>query len=739
MAADALASSGRKRTSDNFGDARRFLHKFGGDDWSAKFKAYGVPLSPRVFFDREDETVGKNMLDVKRRRRCNRLWGLAMSHFVHSKVGWEIQDSMLTFRKPIAIGSTSLITVAAGKTPTVWRIVKETLPSLWVALGEDRTPREVLIHRRLSELSADNENIIKLYEYRRFPDQKKHRLYMEYASHGDLETLIRRYARWRRYFPEPFLWYIFHHLAKAVLILQQGYIDASDDHEPPGAGLPVTQLSNVSVPTSQPSQPTPIQIQTLTPLQASVELQRSGTWDITEVRRRYEYQRIIISGNTTAGGSTTSGGTNTAVGGASIAAGATGAAAGGSGAAVGGNGTGGSGAGGSGAGGSGAGGSGAGGSGAGGSGAGGSGAGGSGAGGSGAGGSGAGGSGAAAAGGPSTTGGGSNTTNGAASLPQKPKTVEDELLWAHNAITALKRRMDVSKWHEIVHRDICPSNVVLCDPDPDSPWDFYPIPKLADFGDAIETGPDDHSNPENYQYETQDGIDWAPPEAAGMSGMRFSGKTNVYQLGLLMAYATYLDPDSVQNARLGKLSSDCPYRISLVRAIESCLHRDPEERIAPLALYKLTRTCLADCTEYRTERAPNSFRVYEPTEARTQEMATGFYRPCPQPLALVDVQFPLADVDPDSQGVYLVPPSIGRFYPYEDDNLDFFENGDNEFAQRQQPDDEVLPQDVISIADRGKHYYNKLADPDFDAHTFNDLDKCLKKEAKMEMWKQGER
>ncbi|MCJ1438688.1 hypothetical protein MMC27_008078 [Xylographa pallens] len=173
-----------------------------------------------------------------------------------------------------------------------------------------------------------------------------------------------------------------------------------------------------------------------------------------------------------------------------------------------------------------------------------------------------------------------------------------------------------------------------------------------------------------------------------------------------MAYATYLDPDSVKEAKLGNLSKDYPYRISIAKTIESCLHHDLEERVTPLALYK----------------APDRFRIYEPTEARTQEMATGFYRPTPRLPALVDQQFPLAVVDPDAEGMYLRPPTVDRFYPYEDDNLDFFEKGFKLFLQREQPYDEVLPQDVISIADRGEHYFNRFVAPDFEADAFDDCD-----------------
>ncbi|MCJ1390585.1 hypothetical protein MMC18_003445 [Xylographa bjoerkii] len=568
MAANALASSGTKRTADHFGNARRNLHTFGrGGEWALRCKMYGVPVSPIVNSDNGDETVGK-IIDKARRKMCNRLWGTAMTRFVSSTFSRDFDDQGMQFRNPVAVGSTSIIAVASGQFPTK--------------------------------------------------------------------------------------------LAKALLVLQQGHLESSDDDTPPAAAPPLPRLLDVRTLTSQPSPPQ----FTITAQQAAADLQQCGTWNMKELQRRgkqlgmdgkgtAEYQRIIAQLTTTGVGSGTTGAGSIATGGGT---GATGAGS------------------------------------------------------------------SATGGGAATTDESANTIGGAADVPVNPNTVEDELLWARKAIAALRKRINTSGWREIVHRDICPSNVLLCNPDPESPWDFYPIPKLADFGDAIETGPDDNKNPENYQYETTEGLHWAPAEATAVSGIRFSAQSNVYQLGLTMAHATYLDPHSVHNARIGNLTADVPYRTILIKTIESCLHTDPEERITPLALYKLTRTCLADCTQYLTEQAPDRFRIYEPTVKRTQEMATGFYRPTPEPVALVDVQFPLADVEPSARGIYLRPPTIDRFYPYEDDNLDFFVNSDNGFLQRQQQADEVLPQDVISIADRGEHYFNKMTDPDFLATTFDASD-----------------
>ena len=124
--------------------------------------------------------------------------------------------------------------------------VREIFPKLYDAsrFGGNQTPEEVKIHRRLSALGQNTESILKLKDYRRFLLQRKHRMYLEWAPHGNLRILVSRYQRWRlvdnlvprlgadfddrRYLPEPFLWYLFHKLAKALVILQYGRIDAAE-------------------------------------------------------------------------------------------------------------------------------------------------------------------------------------------------------------------------------------------------------------------------------------------------------------------------------------------------------------------------------------------------------------------------------------------------------------------------------------------------------------------------------
>jgi len=50
------------------------------------------------------------------------------------------------------------------------------------------------------------------------------------------------------------------------------------------------------------------------------------------------------------------------------------------------------------------------------------------------------------------------------------------------------------EWQQIVHRDLKPINIFLDTHSPDS-HPRYPVPKLADFGLAFQTWPDDPLNP----------------------------------------------------------------------------------------------------------------------------------------------------------------------------------------------------------------------------------------------------
>ncbi|KAK5090744.1 hypothetical protein LTR05_000920 [Lithohypha guttulata] len=73
----------------------------------------------------------------------------------------------------------------------------------------------------------ESENIVHLRGFKGYGSQvvdnvdnttptREWRLYLEYAPHGDLSTLRKRYKAFKMYFPEAFLWHVFHSLAKAA-------------------------------------------------------------------------------------------------------------------------------------------------------------------------------------------------------------------------------------------------------------------------------------------------------------------------------------------------------------------------------------------------------------------------------------------------------------------------------------------------------------------------------------------
>ncbi|KAL8676114.1 MAG: hypothetical protein Q9186_007337 [Xanthomendoza sp. 1 TL-2023] len=91
-----------------------------------------------------------------------------------------------------------------------------------------RKPAEVVIMEDLKEYP--NNGIVRLVGYRRYPEIMAHRLYLEYCQHGDLEDLIDRYREKKQYFPEEFIWDVFHHLVNACKAMDRGPSPAKQKH-----------------------------------------------------------------------------------------------------------------------------------------------------------------------------------------------------------------------------------------------------------------------------------------------------------------------------------------------------------------------------------------------------------------------------------------------------------------------------------------------------------------------------
>ena len=98
----------------------------------------------------------------------------------------------------------------------------------------------------------------------------------------------------RRYLPEPFLWFLFHKLVKALMILQQGHLGPSDIDTPPVGHLPNTGASTSTASAQISPQTAEIQtaqtgasrIRMITAQQAIADLAQSATWNMKEIQRR---------------------------------------------------------------------------------------------------------------------------------------------------------------------------------------------------------------------------------------------------------------------------------------------------------------------------------------------------------------------------------------------------------------------------------------------------------------------
>ncbi|KAL8868594.1 MAG: hypothetical protein Q9174_004889 [Haloplaca sp. 1 TL-2023] len=86
--------------------------------------------------------------------------------------------------------------------------------------GVDKVPPEVKAHENLNQWH--NPSIVGFRGHRRYPKSRALRIYSEYCEFGDLNRLIAKYRIKGHYFPEPFIWETFHHLAVALQALGKG-------------------------------------------------------------------------------------------------------------------------------------------------------------------------------------------------------------------------------------------------------------------------------------------------------------------------------------------------------------------------------------------------------------------------------------------------------------------------------------------------------------------------------------
>ena len=89
-----------------------------------------------------------------------------------------------------------------------------------LTLGTNGLSYEAALMDQLNE--QQTRNIIRLRGFKDNRQEELWRFYFEFAPWGDLRLLKNNYRAWNTYFPEEFLWHVFHGLATAALALAGG-------------------------------------------------------------------------------------------------------------------------------------------------------------------------------------------------------------------------------------------------------------------------------------------------------------------------------------------------------------------------------------------------------------------------------------------------------------------------------------------------------------------------------------
>ena len=153
-------------------------------------------------------------------------------------------------------------------------------------------------------------------------------------------------------------------------------------------------------------------------------------------------------------------------------------------------------------------------------------------------------------------------------------------------------------WASIFHRDMKPRNVFLDSPD-SSVWRSIPVPKLGDFGLALER------NPGNVEDPSTDSVDvgtpgYRAPEAQvydsgmGVPSYRYSSASDIFVIGRIVLSLVNLQPGNhVQQYRFdgpddvpsAKDAAKAFYPKPLLDLVHACMRAEPENRITADELY----------------------------------------------------------------------------------------------------------------------------------------------------------
>lgn len=156
----------------------------------------------------------------------------------------------------------------------------------------------------------------------------------------------------------------------------------------------------------------------------------------------------------------------------------------------------------------------------------------------------------------------------------------------------------VAGWREIIHRDIKPGNVFLCDPpaanNAAADWKLYPRPVLGDFGLAVDTSDTDPNNSRAYQisgtpgFKAAEQLMWVRPNSRTLfERERLSSATNVWAIGMVIFCLVYRErrpnqppfiPGQPQTQTPHSNKARPPYSWSLTDLMDDCLKMEPSER-----------------------------------------------------------------------------------------------------------------------------------------------------------------